>query len=88
MRAISTTLPTRPVFVTVGVVKEYQCPVNGTVGTHITVMLATASSKTIWLLSSSSKEYDIVIIKGDHVEIQGAKITFKGNPTDREGCDR
>lgn len=62
-------------------VKEYQCPVSGTVGTHITVKLTTGTIEVHLAPAKFLKDYDIAINKGDQVEIQGAKITFEGKPS-------
>jgi DNA/RNA endonuclease YhcR with UshA esterase domain len=61
-------------------VKEYQCPVSGTVGTHLTVKLSNGSIEVHLAPAKFVKDYDVVINKGDQVEIRGAKITFEGKP--------
>ncbi|HLW51821.1 MAG TPA: hypothetical protein VKW06_03170 [Candidatus Angelobacter sp.] len=59
-------------------VRNYQCPVSGTVGTHITVKQDIGSIEVHLAPANFLKQYDIVINKGDQVEIQGAKIQFEG----------
>jgi hypothetical protein len=61
-------------------VKEYQCPVSGTVGTHLTVKLTNGSIEVHLAPAKFVKDYDLIIKKGDQVEIRGAKITFEGKP--------
>lgn len=64
---------------TVAEVREYQCPVSGSVGTHI--VLKEDQEIEIHLAPAAFlKKYEIEIKKGDQVEIQGAKFTFEGKP--------
>ncbi len=65
---------------TVEDVKDYKCPVTGTVGTHITVRRATGTIEVHLAPVTFMKRYEIVINKGDHIEIVGAKILFEGKP--------
>jgi DNA/RNA endonuclease YhcR with UshA esterase domain len=62
-------------------VKEYQCPVSGTVGTHLTVKLSTGTIEVHLAPAKFVKDYEVVINKGDQVEIRGAKIIFEGKPS-------
>jgi len=61
-------------------VKAYKCPVTGTVGAHITVATVASSIEVHLAPVSFLKRYEIVINKGDKVEIQGAKIEFENKP--------
>jgi DNA/RNA endonuclease YhcR with UshA esterase domain len=61
-------------------VKDYQCPVTGTVGTHITVRRATGTIEVHLAPATFMKHYEIVVNKGDNIEIQGSKILFEGKP--------
>jgi DNA/RNA endonuclease YhcR with UshA esterase domain len=62
-------------------VSDYKCPVSGTVGAHITVKTATSTIEVHLAPAKFVKDYDLVIHKGDQVEIQGAKIMFEGRPS-------
>lgn len=62
-------------------ITDYRCPVSGTVGTHITVKTATSTIEVHLAPAKFIKDYDIVIHKGDQVEIHGARITFEGKPS-------
>jgi hypothetical protein len=61
-------------------VRDYKCPVTGTVGAHITVATATSTIEVHLAPVSFLKQYEIVINKGDKVEIQGARILFENKP--------
>src|SRR5262249_53592830 len=66
-----------------GVVQEvqaYKCPVTGTVGAHITVATRGSTIEVHLAPVSFLKQYEIVINKGDNVEIEGAKIQFENKP--------
>ncbi len=62
---------------TIEEVKEFQCPVSGTMGYHIAlrtgdgvVMVHVASSKFM-------KEYEIVFDKGQHIDVIGSKMRLE-----------
>jgi len=61
-------------------VKAYKCPVTGTVGAHITVATRGSTIEVHLAPVSFLKQYEIVINKGDNVEIEGAKIQFENKP--------
>jgi len=61
-------------------VKAYQCPVTGTVGAHITVATSASTIEVHLAPVSFLKQYEIVINKGDRVEIQGARIQYENKP--------
>ena len=65
---------------TVQDVRDYKCPVTGTVGAHITVATISGTIEVHLAPVSFLKQYEIVINKGDRVEIQGAKILFENKP--------
>jgi hypothetical protein len=58
--------------------KDFQCPVTGTVGSHITVKSETGSIEVHLAPASFMKQYEINIRKGDNVTVVGSKITFEG----------
>jgi DNA/RNA endonuclease YhcR with UshA esterase domain len=58
--------------------KDFQCPVTGTVGSHITVKNETGSIEVHLAPASFMKQYEINIRKGDNVTVVGSKITFEG----------
>jgi DNA/RNA endonuclease YhcR with UshA esterase domain len=65
---------------TVQEVRNFQCPVSGTVGTHITLKQDLGTIEVHLGPATFLKNYDIEIKKGDQVEVLGAKITFEGKP--------
>lgn len=58
--------------------KDFQCPVTGTVGSHITVKNETSSIEVHLAPASFMKQYEINIRKGDNVTVVGSKIMFDG----------
>jgi hypothetical protein len=61
-------------------VKEYQCPVSGTIGSHIVL---TSGSETLEVLLAPVqflKDYGIVIKAGDAVTVTGMRFAFEGKP--------
>jgi hypothetical protein len=58
--------------------KDFQCPVTGTVGSHITVKNETSNIEVHLAPASFMKQYEINIRKGDNVTVVGSKITFEG----------
>lgn len=55
-------------------VKEFECPVSGTVGFHIT--LKTADQTYVVHVASARfiKEYEISFVKGDQITVVGSKV--------------
>lgn len=58
--------------------KDFDCPVTGTVGSHITVKNETGSMEVHLAPASFMKQYEINIRKGDNVIVVGSKITYEG----------
>jgi DNA/RNA endonuclease YhcR with UshA esterase domain len=61
-------------------VRDYECPVSGTVGSHITVRHAGGTIEVHLAPAKFLKQYEIVINKGDQVQIEGATTTVDGKP--------
>lgn len=61
-------------------VKDYKCPVTGTVGSHISVKGEQEITEVHLAPSKFLKEYEIVLKPGDEVKVVGVKITFEGKP--------
>ena len=69
--------------VTTGIVleiKDYKCPVTGTVGSHLTLKRSGDIIEVHLGPAAFLKQYEIVINKGDEVAIEGAPILFEGKP--------
>lgn len=64
----------------VGQVKDYHCPVSGTVGTHLAVKEITETLEVHMAPATFLKQYGIVISPGEKVQITGVKVTFDGKP--------
>jgi uncharacterized protein YdeI (BOF family) len=60
--------------------KDFQCPVSGTVGSHITVKTETGNIEVHLAPASFMKRYEINIRKEDNVTIIGSRIMFEGKP--------
>jgi len=61
-------------------VKEYQCPVTGTVGAHISVAADFTTLEVHLAPAKFLKDYDIVLKQGDRVTIRGIRFEFDGKP--------
>ena len=61
-------------------VKEYQCPVTGTIGSHISVAGDFTTLEVHLAPAKFLKDYDIVLKAGDRVTIQGVRFEFDGKP--------
>jgi DNA/RNA endonuclease YhcR with UshA esterase domain len=61
-------------------VQDYQCPVSGTLGSHITVRHAGGTIEVHLAPAKFLKLYEIVINKGSQVQIEGAMTTVEGKP--------
>jgi len=57
--------------------KDFQCPVTGTAGSHITVKNETGSIEVHLAPASFMKQYEINIRKGDKVTVVGSRIMFE-----------
>lgn len=58
--------------------KDFQCPVTGTLGSHITVKTETGSFEVHLAPASFMKQYDIAFTKDQNVTVVGSKITYEG----------
>ncbi len=59
--------------------KDYDCPISGTVGSHIVVRTADGAAFEVHLAPAAfMKDFGIVINKGDAVEVTGAKFDMNG----------
>jgi uncharacterized protein YdeI (BOF family) len=60
--------------------KDFQCPVTGTVGSHIVLKTETGNVEVHLAPASFMKQYEINIRKDDNVTIIGSRIMFDGKP--------
>jgi hypothetical protein len=60
--------------------RDYNCPISGTVGSHITVKGEGGDIEVHLAPASFMKQYEIAIRKNDRVTILGSRITFEGKP--------
>jgi hypothetical protein len=58
--------------------RDFQCPVSGTMGSHITVKNETSTIEVHLAPASFMKQYEINIRKGDNVTVVGSRISFEG----------
>ena len=61
-------------------VRDYKCPVTGTVGSHIMLKRGGDVIEVHLAPAAFLKQYEIVINKGDEVAIEAAPILFEGKP--------
>jgi hypothetical protein len=61
--------------------RDFQCPVSGTVGSHITVKSEAGTMEVHLAPASFMKLYEIAIRKNDNVTIVGSRIMFDGKPS-------
>ncbi len=67
---------------TVVEVRDYNCPISGTMGSHL--MLKVQDGGTIELHLAATKymkSYEMVFSKGDEIEVVGSKVKFNGADT-------
>ena len=61
--------------------RDFQCPVSGTLGSHITVKTETGTVIEVHLAPASFiKQYEILIRKDDNITVVGSRIMFEGKP--------
>jgi DNA/RNA endonuclease YhcR with UshA esterase domain len=60
--------------------KDYQCPVSGTIGAHISINSGSETIEVHLAPARFLKEYGITIKEGDSVTVIGMKFTFNGKP--------
>jgi hypothetical protein len=67
---------------TVQEVTDRQCPVSGGMGSHVLLKLADGSTIEVHLATTKFvKIYELVINKGDEIEVTGSKVKFEGVDT-------
>jgi hypothetical protein len=60
--------------------RDYNCPVSGTMGSHITLKGSSAEIEVHLAPARFMKQYEIAIGKGDQVTVVGSRITYEGKP--------
>lgn len=67
---------------TVADVRDYNCPISGTMGAHLTLKLQDGSTIELHLAATKYvKSYEMVFNKGDEIEVVGSKVKFNGADT-------
>ncbi len=61
-------------------IKEYKCPVTGTVGSHLALKGANEVIEVHLAPVAFMKEYGIVFKTGDKLDVVGTRVTFAGKP--------
>lgn len=62
-------------------VKNFECPVSGTMGFHIVLRSGDQSQMVHVAASKFIKDYEITFDKGDRIEVVGSKVTLEsGEP--------
>jgi hypothetical protein len=60
--------------------REFQCPVSGALGSHITMKTESGTIEVHLAPASFIKQYEINIRKDDNVTVVGSRIMFEGKP--------
>ena len=60
--------------------RDFQCPVSGTMGSHISLKTETGTIEVHLAPASFMKQYEINIRKDDNVTVVGSRIMFDGKP--------
>jgi len=60
-------------------IKEFQCPVSGTVGYHIVLRSGEQPHMVHVAASRFMKEYEISFAKGDEIQVLGSKVKLEGH---------
>ncbi|HLK33262.1 MAG TPA: hypothetical protein VKT29_09245 [Terriglobales bacterium] len=67
---------------TVVEVRDYNCPISGTMGAHLTLKVQDGSTIELHLAATKyMKSYEMVFNKGDEIEVVGSKVKFNGADT-------
>ena len=61
-------------------INNYDCPISGTMGGHLTLQTAEGPVEVHLAPAAFLAEYEISFAKGDKVEVLGHKITFHDRP--------
>lgn len=61
-------------------VKNYDCPISGTMGAHLVLQTAEGVVEVHLAPAAFLSEYGMSFAKGDKVEILGTKVTFHDAP--------
>src|SRR5947199_853704 len=64
----------------VGQVRDYECPVSGSVGTHLSLKVGGENLEVHLAPAKFLKDYGIVINPGEKIQITGMKVEFDGKP--------
>jgi DNA/RNA endonuclease YhcR with UshA esterase domain len=60
-------------------VKDYDCPISGTLGAHVTIQPEQGPAIEVHVAATKYvKNYEMVFAKGDKVEVLGSKVQFNG----------
>ncbi len=60
-------------------VKDYDCPISGTLGAHVTIQPAQGPAIEVHVAATKYvKSYEMVFAKGDKIDVLGSKVQFNG----------
>jgi len=62
-------------------VSDHQCPISGTMGFHFMLKAADQTIEVHVAASKFMKDYELVLSKGDEVEVIGSKVKFEDADT-------
>lgn len=66
---------------TVADVRDYNCPISGTMGAHLTLKVQDGTIELHLAATKYVKSYEMVFNKGDEIEVLGSKVKFNGADT-------
>jgi len=60
-------------------VKDYDCPISGTLGAHVSIQPEQGPAIEVHVAATKYvKNYEMVFAKGDKVQVLGSKVQFNG----------
>lgn len=60
-------------------VKDYDCPISGTLGAHVSIQPEQGPAIEVHVAATKYvKNYEMVFAKGDKVEVLGSRVQFNG----------
>lgn len=62
---------------TIDEVKEFECPVSGTVGYHLSLRTGGGTVMVHVAASRFMREYEVLFEKGQHIEVVGSKVKLE-----------
>jgi DNA/RNA endonuclease YhcR with UshA esterase domain len=62
-------------------VRDYNCPISGTMGAHLTLKTGDGTIELHLAATKYVKNYEMVFAKGDEIEVIGSRVKLNGADT-------